>query len=145
MSPFTISELPFTDVRLRVRYAESDQMGVVYHANYLVWFEVGRTELLRQRGFRYRDLELEEGIFLAVAEARCRYVGSVCYDDEVIVRTRVCESRRRFVTFHYQILRAEGGLLVAEGETRHVVLGRDRRPRRMPAKYMKCLQVDSPG
>lgn len=118
-------------------------MGVVYHANYLVWFEVGRTELLRQRGFGYRDLEREEGIFLAVAEVRCRYVAAVQYDDEIIVRTRVAENRRRFVTFHYQILRPEDESLVAEGETRHVVLGPDRRPRSMPDKYMKCLQVDS--
>ncbi len=133
-------EGPHVDARIRVRYAESDQMGVVYHANYLVWFEVGRTEFLRQRGFRYRDLEREHGIFLAVAEARCRYLAPVHYDDEVIVRTRVFRSRRRLVTFHYQVLQVEGEALLAEGETSHVVLNRDRRPCSLPEKYAKCLQ-----
>ena len=143
MSGSALPEKAFSDFRLRVRYAETDQMGVVYHANYLIWFEVGRIEFLRQRGFRYRDLEREEGVFLAVAEVHCRYIAAVHYDEEVIVRTRVRENRRRFITFHYQILRAEDEALVAEGETRHIVLGLDKRPRSLPEKYIKCLQVDS--
>lgn len=114
-------------------------MGVVYHANYLVWFEVGRTEYLRHRGFSYRDLEREQEIFLPVAEARCRYLAPLCYDDEVIIRTRLLANRRRLITFHYEVLRAGDRGLAAEGETRHVVLGRDGRPKSLPETYAKCL------
>src|SRR6185312_3135607 len=87
------------ETRLRVRYAETDQMGVVYHSNHLIWFEVGRVELMRQMGFSYRDMEREDGRFIAVAEVLCRYRAPVCYDEEVIVRTRLKTVRESVVIF----------------------------------------------
>src|SRR5205085_8277879 len=111
----------FCEVRLRVRYAETDQMGVVYHANYFVWFEVGRVELLRQLGFSYRDMEQDDGCFIAVVDARCRYKAPARYDDEVIVRTHLKNVRESLVHFGYELLRAADGSLLAEGETTHIV------------------------
>ena len=87
------------ETRLRVRYAETDQMGVVYHSNHLIWFEVGRVELMRQLGFSYRDMEREDGRFIAVAEAKCRYRAPVYYDQEVVVRTRLKKVRESVVVF----------------------------------------------
>ena len=89
----------FHETRLRVRYAETDQMGVVYHSNHLIWFEVGRVELMREMGFSYRDMEREDGVMLAVAEARCRYAFPARFDDEVVVETWVANANPRMVTF----------------------------------------------
>src|SRR5205085_9563195 len=90
------------ETRLRVRYAETDQMGVVYHANHLIWFEVGRVELLRQLGFSYRDMEQKDGCFIAVVDARCRYKAPTRYDDEVIVRTHMTHVHEALVQFGYE-------------------------------------------
>src|SRR5580658_8711411 len=103
------------ETRLRVRYAETDQMGVVYHANYLVWMEVGRVEYYRASGARYRDLETEAGILLAVVEVNCRYYSPARYDDEVIVRTRIEHANPRMVRFGYELISAEGGRCLASG------------------------------
>jgi acyl-CoA thioester hydrolase len=108
-----------------VRYAETDQMGIVYHANYLVWMEVGRVEYCRAAGFRYRDLEAE-GVLLAVVEAHCRYLSPALYDEEVIVRTAIEEATQRLVRFSYRMISGEDGRLLAEGSTKHVFCGRDR-------------------
>jgi len=81
--------------RLRVRYAETDQMGVVYHANHFIWFEIGRVELMRQLGFSYRDMEREHECFIPVVDARCRYKAPARYDDEIIVRTYLRTSASR--------------------------------------------------
>lgn len=113
------------EARLRVRYAETDQMGVVYHANHFIWFEVGRVELLRQLGFSYRDMESKEGRFIAVAEAKCRYRAPVRYDEEVLVRTELLNVRDSVLHFGYELRRAQDGTLLAEGETTHVVTGSD--------------------
>src|ERR1700731_4604125 len=91
------------ETRLRVRYAETDQMGIVYHANYLVWMEIGRVEYCRARGVRYRDMEQDDGILLAVAEASCRYAAPALYDEEVTVRTRVAQATPRMIRFDYEI------------------------------------------
>jgi acyl-CoA thioester hydrolase len=125
--------------RVRVRYSETDQMGVVYHANYLVWFEVGRVELMRQRGLDYRRMEAEEGCGIAVVEATARYKAPARYDDELIVETRVLKVRGPIIHFGYRILRVEDGLLLCEGETVHVVVGRDMKRRRIPKKYAELL------
>src|ERR1700746_1653040 len=109
------------ETRLRVRYAETDQMGVVYHSNHLIWFEVGRVEWMRQRGFSYRDLEREEGRFIAVAEGKCRYRAPVFYDEEVVVRTWLKTVREKVVVFRYELIRAGNEKLLAEGETTHIV------------------------
>jgi len=127
------------EARVRVRYAETDQMGVVYHANYLVWFEVGRVELMRQRGLDYKRLEIDEGCWIAVVEATVRYKAPARYDDELIVETRVRSVRGPVIRFSYRIVRAEDRLLLCEGETVHVVIGRDMKRRRIPKKYAEIL------
>ena len=127
--------------RIRARYAETDQMGVVYHANYLVWMEVGRVEYCRASGFRYRDLETE-GILLAVVEAHCRYLSPTLYDEEVIVRTGIEEATPRLVRFSYRISSAEDGRLLAEGFTKHVFCGRDRKATKLPKQYHAFFGVD---
>lgn len=123
------------ETRIRVRYAETDQMGVVYYANYLVWMEVGRVELSKARGFNYKEMELEDGVMLAVAEARCRYCSPARFDEEVVIRTGVAEANSRMVTFAYEMRAAEGDRKLATGETRHIFVGRDLKPCRMPEKY----------
>jgi len=127
------------EARVRVRYAETDQMGVVYHANYLVWFEVGRVELMRQCGLDYKRLEIDEGCWIAVVEATARYKAPARYDDELIVETVVRSVRGPIIRFGYRILRAEDKLLLCEGETVHVVIGRDMKRRAMPKKYAELL------
>ena len=126
---------PAIETRLRVRYAETDQMGVVYYANYLVWMEVGRGALCSALGFSYGDMEREDGVLLAVAEACCRYRSPARYDDEVIVRTWIERAHRRLVQFRYEIRPAAEERLLAHGHTTHVFLSRDMKPAKLPAKY----------
>jgi acyl-CoA thioester hydrolase len=129
------------EVKLRVRYAETDQMGVVYHANHFVWFEVGRVELLRQLGFSYRDMEADDGCFIAVVDARCRYRAPAKYDDEVIVRTHLKNVRESLVHFGYELVRASDGVLLAEGETTHIVTDEQMRTTTIPDKYMQAFRL----
>ena len=128
------------ETRLRVRYAETDQMGVVYHSNHLIWFEIGRVELMRQMGFSYRDMEREDGRYIAVAEAKCRYRAPIFYDDEVIVRTRLKNVRESVVHFGYELLRADNGALLAEGETTHIVTDASMKIAELPEKYLKVFR-----
>ena len=125
----------YAETTVRVRYAETDQMGVVYHANYLVWFEVGRVEFMRQVGLDYRDMEREEGALIAVIEARARYKAPARYDDELIVRTTLASVRGSVVRFTYAILRAGETAVLCEGETVHMVVGRDMKRRALPERY----------
>jgi len=136
----TIRHPAVNETRLRVRYAETDQMGVVYHSNHLIWFEVGRVELMRQMGFLYRDMEREEGCFIAVAEVTCRYRAPVFYDEEVVVRTRLKRVRESVVVFSYELLRAENETLLAEGETIHVVTDSNMKPAHLPQKYFHAFR-----
>ena len=129
------------ETRLRVRYAETDQMGVVYHSNHFVWFEVGRVELLRQLGFSYRDMESKDGCFIAVAEAKCRYRAPVRYDEEVLVRTQLLNVRDSVVHFGYELRRAEDGTLLAEGETTHIVTDTNMKIAALPEKYLKVFRA----
>jgi acyl-CoA thioester hydrolase len=126
--------------RVQVRYAETDQQGVAYHANYLVWMEVARTELLAAAGFPYRLLE-EQGVFFAVAEAKCRYVGAAHYDDEVEISTSVRNLKSRTVVFTYDL--AVAGRSIAHGETTLVALDGDRRPRTIPPPVAGALGGDA--
>ena len=126
---------------LRVRYAETDQMGVVYYANYLVWFEVGRTDLCRRLGFAYREMEREDGLYLIVAEARCRYKAPARYDDEIEVRTCLREQRKRVLIFGYEIYRQPDEELLAEGETVHVITDKNGRPRALPEEYRDAFDA----
>jgi acyl-CoA thioester hydrolase len=135
----------WSETRLRVRYAETDQAGVVYHSNYLIWFEVGRVELCRDYGFNYRDMETEADAFLPVTEAHVKYRVPARYDDEIIVRTRVVELRSRAIRFAYEVLRAKDGVALAEGETRHIVMNREGRARAFPEKYAKMMRFQVSG
>jgi acyl-CoA thioester hydrolase len=129
------------ETRLRVRYAETDQMGVVYHSNHLIWFEVGRVELMRQMGFSYRDMEREDGLFIAVAEAKCRYRAPVYYDEEVVVRTWLKTVRESVIIFNYELSRLNGGTLLAEGETTHIVTDSKMKVAALPAKYLSVFRT----
>jgi acyl-CoA thioester hydrolase len=121
-----------TETRIRVRYAETDQMGVVYYANYLVWMEVARGELCKACGFNYCDME-RDGVLMAVAEVNCRYKSPAKYDDEVVVRSWVEEANTRMVTIHYEM--TAGERLLATGHSRHVYVSRDMQRLRLPEKY----------
>jgi acyl-CoA thioester hydrolase len=129
-----------TETRIRVRYAETDQMGVVYHANHFIWFEVGRVEFLRQLGFSYKNMESEDDCFIAVVDARCRYKAPVHYDDEVVVRTYLKHVREKVIHFGYELRNAETGILLAEGETTHIVADSKMKPRALPEKYMRAFR-----
>jgi acyl-CoA thioester hydrolase len=127
------------NVDIRVRYAETDQMGVAYYANYLVWFEVGRSELCRERGFRYADLEAM-GYKLVVTDVHCRYRSSAQYDETVIVRTRLKDANKRMITFGYQILRKDQEEeVIAEGETQHICVDSNGKTKSLPEKFLVCL------
>jgi acyl-CoA thioester hydrolase len=126
---------PTAESRLRVRYAETDRMGVVYYANYLVWMEVGRVELCKSLGFNYRDMEEQDGVLLAVAESYCRYRAPARFDDEVIVKTWVDEANARIAVFAYEIRLAESGRVLATGHTRHVFVNQRMERTRLPQKY----------
>jgi acyl-CoA thioester hydrolase len=126
---------------VRVRYAETDQMGVVYHANYLVWFEVGRVELMREMGVAYRDMEKDAGALIPVVEVTARYVAPARYDDELIVRTSVVSVRGSLIRFRYKIVRSSDERLLCEGESVHIVVGRDMKKCAIPAKYAEGLRA----
>ena len=130
-----ISTMTIHQTCLRVRYAETDQMGVVYYANYLVWMEVGRVEFCKAAGFSYEQMEREDGIFLAVSEARCRYLYPARFDQEITVETSLFSAHPRMVEFAYEIRLAEDDRKLAVGETKHVFCGRDLKPVRLPEKY----------
>ena len=124
---------------LRVRYAETDQMGVVYYANYLVWFEVGRVEFMRSLGFDYKKMELEDGCILPVVEANCRYRAPARYDDVILIEAGPVILKGSLLKFAYRIFRAsnarEGQLLLAEGETTHIVCDASMQKCLMPERY----------
>jgi acyl-CoA thioester hydrolase len=123
------------ETRLRVRYAETDQMGVVYYANYLVFMETGRVEWCKAVGFNYKTMELDDGVLLAVVEAHCRYLSPARFDDEVVVKTSLAEANPRGVRFSYEMRAAEDGRLLATGETKHLYCGRDLKRTKLPVKY----------
>ena len=124
----------FVESRVRVRYAETDAMGVVYHANYLVWFEVGRVEFIRALGTSYRTME-EAGSMIAVVDVHARYRQPARYDDELLIRTRLAGVRGSIIRFAYEILREIDNTLLCEGETVHIVVGRDMKKRALPTEF----------
>ena len=123
-----------------MRYAETDKMGIVYYANYLVWFEVGRTDFLRERGWSYREME-DDGLSLPVVEAGCTYRRAALYDDELEVRTTGVLLSRVRVRFDYQVVRPADAATVADGHTVHASLDRTGRPARLPARASEVFQV----
>jgi acyl-CoA thioester hydrolase len=135
-NPFAV----VNETRIRVRYAETDQMGVVYHANHFIWFEVGRVEFLRQLGFSYKEMEQHDNCFIAVVDARCRYKAPALYDDEIIVRTRLKNIRESVIHFGYELVRVSDSEVLAEGETTHIVADAQMRKTTLPEKYIKVFR-----
>jgi acyl-CoA thioester hydrolase len=129
----------FYETMVRVRYAETDQMGVVYYANFFVWFEVGRVELLRQMGFNYKEMEKADDCHIVVAEAHCRYLRPARYDDLLRIRTRMAEARSRTLRFAYEIIHDANDERLATGETVHVVCDRHGRPKSLLPKYRQLF------
>jgi acyl-CoA thioester hydrolase len=131
----------YADTTVRVRYAETDQMSVVYYGNYFTWFEIGRVEFCRQVGFEYKQMEIEDDSFIVVAEASCRYRRPARFDDLLTVRTRVTGSQRRTVRFGYEIFRQAPDELIATGETLHVICDSKGRPKALPEKYRQYFPL----
>jgi acyl-CoA thioester hydrolase len=127
------------DALVRVRYAETDQMGVVYHSNFFIWFEIGRVELLRNLGFSYHEME-SDGYHLPVVEVRCRYKAPALYDDTLVIRTRMVNLRPSLITFGYQTIRQSDGALLAEGESIHIVVGSKKKKIQLPEKYLASFR-----
>jgi acyl-CoA thioester hydrolase len=136
--------MPVT-TEVRVRYAETDQMGIVYYANYLVWFEIGRVEVLRALGLSYRQLEAEHQCILPVAEARCRYRSPARYDDRILIEARPALLRGSLIKFAYRIFRLapdeKERQLLAEGETTHVVCDGQLNRKHLPAEFAAALKA----
>jgi acyl-CoA thioester hydrolase len=138
---------PAHTATIRVRYAETDQMGVVYYANYFVWFEIGRVELMRALGFEYRELEEQDQCYLPVVEANCRYRAPARYDDVLTLETRVLNQRTSMIRFGYRLLREKPSgseeqepALLAEGETVHVVVDRAMQKTVLPERFAVALR-----
>jgi acyl-CoA thioester hydrolase len=130
--------VPSSATSVRVRYAETDQMGVVYYANYLVWFEVARTDLLRTLGWTYREMEAT-GVYLPVIEAHCEYRLAARYDDDLTVRTEGRLASRVRVEFSYEIVLQGSSQLAAVGRTVHVATDAGGRPRRLPERVVEAF------
>jgi acyl-CoA thioester hydrolase len=131
------------ETEVRVRYAETDQMGIVHHANYLVWFEAGRSEFCRSKGFSYKEMEEEEDALMVVAEAYCRYKSPAHYDDVLTIRTQIGEIRSRSLRFIYEVYRASDDTLIAEAETLHLVTDKDKKVRSLPQVYkVRLMEPD---
>ena len=123
---------------VKVRYAETDKMGIVYYANYLVWFEVGRTEYLLAEGLDYRDVE-KDGLFMAVVESHCVYKAPARYGDDVIIQSWPSDVKHSSLKFNYKVLRKKDNFLLAEGYTTHVLIDKDVKPRKIPEKIRALL------
>jgi acyl-CoA thioester hydrolase len=122
-----------------VRYAETDKMGVVYYANYLVWFEIGRTDWLRQTGWSYREMEVD-GLTLPVIQAHCEYRQSAKYDDEIDVRTTASKASAVRIHFDYEVVRRADGAVIATGHTVHATIDRQGRPVRLPERVKELFE-----
>lgn len=131
------------ETEIRVRYAETDKMGIVHNSNYLIWFEIGRSEFCRARGFSYLEMEEKEDALMVVAESYCRYKSPAHYEDVLTIRTQVADVRSRSLRFLYEIFRAADNKLLAEGETLHVVTNKDKRVRSLPENYKEKLLVET--
>lgn len=130
------------ETEIRVRYAETDKMGIVHHSNYLIWFESGRSDLCRARGFSYKEMEEEDNALMVVAESYCRYKSPAFYEDILIVRTQVAEIRSRAIRFIYEVFRPSDETLLAEGETLHLVTDANKKVRQIPEIYKERLLAE---
>ena len=131
------------ETEIRVRYAETDKMGIVHHSNYLIWFEAARSELCRARGFSYKAMEEQDNSLMVVAETYCRYKSPAFYEDVLTVRTQVAEIRSRSIRFIYEIFRESDATLLAEGETLHVVTDENKKVKLIPEIYRERLLAGS--
>ena len=131
------------ETEIRVRYAETDKMGIVHHSNYLIWFEAGRSELCRARGFSYKEMEDQDNALMVVAESYCRYKSPAFYEDVLTVRTQVAEIRSRSIRFIYEVFRASDETLLAEGETLHLVTDENKKVRLIPEVYRERLLAET--
>ena len=131
------------ETEIRVRYAETDKMGIVHHSNYLIWFEAGRSELCRARGFSYKEMEEQDNALMVVAETYCRYKSPAYYEDILTVRTQVAEVRSRSIRFIYEIVRNSDDALLAEGETLHLVTDENKKVKLIPDSYKERLMSES--
>ncbi len=132
----TSREAQVYETKLRVRYAETDQMGVVYHSNFIIWFEVGRVEMLRELGVTYREMEKQDSTHFPVVDVRCRYKSPARYDDMVTIRTRLVNVRDSLLHFGYEVVRDNDGTMLAEGETVHIVVDPEMKRIPLPQRYM---------
>lgn len=130
------------ETQVRVRYAETDKMGIVHHSNYLVWFELARSEFCRARGFSYKEMEEKDNALMVVAEAYCRYKSPAYYEDVLTLRTKIAEIRSRSIRFIYEIYRPTDQTLLAEGETLHVVTDENQKVRKLPDHYKEKLLLE---
>ena len=130
------------ETQIRVRYAETDKMGIVHHSNYLVWFEFGRSEFCRARGFSYKEMEEKDNALMVVAEAYCRYKSPAYYEDVLTLRTKIAEMRSRSIRFIYEIYRPLDQTLLAEGETLHLVTDENKKVRSLPESYKQKLLIE---
>ena len=127
------------ETEIRVRYAETDKMGIVHHSNYLIWFEAGRSDLCRARGFSYKEMEERDDALMVVAESYVRYKSPAYYEDLIDIRTRVAEVRSRSIRFIYEVYRASDDTVLAEGETLHVVTDGRKKVKLIPDSYKELL------
>ncbi len=139
--PIKPDQPDFVETVVNVRYAETDQMGIVYYANYLVWFEVGRVEWCKSKGFHYRDMEEQDGKFMTVAEASCRYRAPARFEDDILIRTAVGSATDRVVHFVYEVRNNRTGQVLATGETVHVVTDSKVRPSRLPDRFRRHFNL----
>ena len=130
------------ETQIRVRYAETDKMGIVHHSNYLIWFEIGRSEFCRARGFSYKEMEERDNALMVVAEAYCRYKSPSYYEDVLTLRTKIAEIRSRSIRFTYEIYRPTDQTLLAEGETLHLVTDENKKVRTLPEIYKEKLLTE---
>ena len=130
------------ETKIRVRYAETDKMGIVHHSNYYVWFELGRSEFCRTRGFSYKEMEEKEGALIIVRESQCRHKSPAFYEDVLTIRTKAAKIRSRGVTFTYEIFRAADKQLLATGKTVHIVIDTENKIRTTPENYRKMLATE---
>jgi acyl-CoA thioester hydrolase len=131
------------ETEIRVRYAETDKMGIVHHSNYLIWFEAGRSELCRARGFSYKEMEEQDNALMVVAESYVRYKSPAYYEDVLKVRTQVAEIRSRSIRFIYEIFREADEALIAEGETLHLVTDENKKVKLIPDVYKERLLAEA--
>jgi len=132
--------MKFTEVKIRVRYKETDQMGVVHHSNYYTWFEVARTEFMRSADMNYRQME-EEGVMLPLLETHCRYLQGAKYDDLITVRTWISKFAGIRLTMEFEVIRDEDGVLLAKGSTVHAFTDTELKPLNIKRKYPEIYEL----